>query len=363
MLGQRPAYLMACSVLGALAVVAIAPDPAWARSAVLTAWQLNTAANQVEVTLNGPVKPRYFLVAQPTRIVVDLPGTKVGKVEAKQGADGPIRQVRVSQFQKQRTRIVIELAPDVVLAAGQVNLQQVGQRWIIRPLIAQSQPVAQPVSPPSSPGLAQSSPGLPETPVPVVAMPPAVTNATSSPATFSVPVPTLATPTLSTLPPAVKPGQPTKVSVPPLNPSPVTAPRSAGVPRTATTSSPTTAVFSSLPSLSVTTTEPVTAEPTMLPAAAAITSRPVTVRVPPLNSSGNRNNSAKPTVAVPLPPSVSIAPSTGTTPPGIPAPSQLRRQVKIPVIQFGQPLPLAGSSPLLPPTEPGAILLPIENPK
>ncbi len=85
--------------------------------------------------------PRYFLMAQPARIVLDLPDTQVGDVKMQESYGGAVRQVRVSQFQPGMTRIVMELSPDVTLAPAQAKLEKVkgqpgGDRWVLRPLIA-----------------------------------------------------------------------------------------------------------------------------------------------------------------------------------------------------------------------------------
>lgn len=105
-------------------------------------WQYDSTANRLEVTVKDGVKPRYFLMAQPARIVLDLPDTEIGSVQTQKTFEGAIRQIRVSQFQPGLTRIVLELSPDTVLAREQAQLQQVGSaeksgRWVLRPLLAQ----------------------------------------------------------------------------------------------------------------------------------------------------------------------------------------------------------------------------------
>ncbi|UBF24897.1 AMIN domain-containing protein [Kovacikia minuta CCNUW1] len=126
-------------------VAALAIDPAQAGS--LTNWQFNSTANQLELTVKDGTTPRYFLMAQPARIVVDLPNTSIGTVSTQQTYTGAIRQIRVSQFQPGLTRIVMELSPEVSLAPGQVKLEKVkgDSRWLLRPLFAQSPTATSPV--------------------------------------------------------------------------------------------------------------------------------------------------------------------------------------------------------------------------
>ncbi len=123
------------SLIGIITTVVKAgsvPVPA----AVLAEWRFNPDANQLEVTLQNQTTPQYFVLAQPPRIVLDLPNTQVGKVASQQSYSGAVRKVRVSQFQPDITRIVLELSPEVVLAVGQMQLQRTsltgkGDRWLL----------------------------------------------------------------------------------------------------------------------------------------------------------------------------------------------------------------------------------------
>ncbi|HEY9858573.1 MAG TPA: AMIN domain-containing protein, partial [Candidatus Obscuribacterales bacterium] len=122
-------------VIGAIA------QTAPVQAAILTQWQFNSTTNQLEITVPEGTQPRYFLLAKPARIVLDLPNTQMGSVPTEQTLSGPVQQIRVSQQQAGSTRIVMQLAPNVVFAPGQVKLEQVGTskagtRWVLRPLIA-----------------------------------------------------------------------------------------------------------------------------------------------------------------------------------------------------------------------------------
>jgi len=122
---------------GAIATVVVAAP---AQAAALTQWRFDPVSQQLEVTIPPGTTPRYFLLAQPTRIVMDLPNIDMGAVSEQETYQGAVRQIRVSQFQPGLTRIVLELSPDAVLAPGQVQLQQLtatsnaSARWALRPL-------------------------------------------------------------------------------------------------------------------------------------------------------------------------------------------------------------------------------------
>lgn len=160
---------------GAIAVaMAIAPlaSAVLAQSpAQLTTWRFDPVTQRLEINLNGGTTPRYFLLAQPARIVLDLPNTRVGNVPEQQTYAGAVRQIRVGQFQPGLTRIVIELSPNAVLGVGQVELQNVADtgsdRWVLRPILADQPESVPPVASrptPAPPAASSEAPEAPEAP-------------------------------------------------------------------------------------------------------------------------------------------------------------------------------------------------------
>jgi hypothetical protein len=159
-----------------IATLTAAPS---AQAAMLSGWDFDPSSQELTITVPGGTTPRYFLAAEPARIVLDLPNTDIGTVPLEQTYGGAIRAIRVAQFEPGVTRIVLELAPGTVLAPGQVDLQQVdagtgqGDRWVLRPLLAGDAPVASSTSStmPSSPV------ATPPTPTEAIAIPtPPVSN-------------------------------------------------------------------------------------------------------------------------------------------------------------------------------------------
>ena len=195
----------AVGFLGAIGAIVLTSTVV--QAATLSNWSFNPSNNQLEVSLPEGVQPRYFLVAEPARIVLDLPSTQVGAVPTEGNYSGAIQQIRVAQFQPDLARIVLRLSPDTVLAPGQVKLEKVGsveqgaQRWTLRPLVAdaaspvasagQTQPVApNPISPSSVSSITSSAPyPLPNpdiSPVPT-GLPPALPTIASAATTVVVP--------------------------------------------------------------------------------------------------------------------------------------------------------------------------------
>lgn len=157
------------------------------QAATLTSWRFDPVSNQLEVNIKEGTTPRFFLITQPTRIVLDLPNTKLEQVASQQTYSGAIRQVRTAQFEENVVRIVLELSPGVALAPELVQLQQPqpgnNERWILRPLIAAaSQPTV--VSP--SPTQTAVNPVIPPLDLPSTTLPPATTN-NQQPVVVSVP--------------------------------------------------------------------------------------------------------------------------------------------------------------------------------
>lgn len=203
------------SLIGMMTIVAVVSGRTPVQAALLASWRFDPATNQLEVTLQDRTTPRYFLLAQPARIVLDLPNTQLGKVATQQNYSGAVRQVRVSQFEKGVTRIVLELSPEVVLAPGQVQLQRAqpqrtqGDRWLLRPgIVAQITPAQTQI------------PSIPSTFPPAIndrqqvgdISVPTLTQGAAKPVTASN-----GTQTNATLPPATFGSQqPTVVTVPPL---------------------------------------------------------------------------------------------------------------------------------------------------
>lgn len=122
----------------ALATVAAIARPA--EATVLSNWAFDSGTRQLQVVLPNGITPRYFLLAEPTRIVLDIPNTDVGNIPTEQTYAGTIRSIRIAQFDNRSTRIVMELAPNTVLDPQQAQLDQiVGEdqtRWVLQPLLS-----------------------------------------------------------------------------------------------------------------------------------------------------------------------------------------------------------------------------------
>lgn len=327
-------------------------------AAPLTRWAFDPATDQLEITVPKGITPRYFLAAEPARIVLDLPGIDVGAVSMQQAyTTGAIRQIRIAQFQPSQARIVLELSADAVLAPGQVELRRVsesagGDRWILRPLLAAAMP---PVAAAPAPAVAPVPPVSSVTPTPAVSpASPASPVPIAPPASAVAPVPaaptvptTIATPSMTF--PLATPATPAEIpampaepprrapeALPPLEPGalqiPVELPpaqTAAGSPSQESQNPGDRSL--SAPVLPASPTPPVSAElPAPGTAAAPSSGQSGLINVPSVRSVPAPSSPQAPTAAAARLP---VAASGGQSAAGSPSS----------VVEFGQPLPLQSS--------------------
>lgn len=102
-------------------------------AARLESWRFDTNQNQLEINTTGAVQPKAQLIFNPTRLVIDLPQTVFGRPQVTQPVGGAIRSIRVGQFDKETTRIVIEITSGYTLDPQQVKFTSItDRRWIVK---------------------------------------------------------------------------------------------------------------------------------------------------------------------------------------------------------------------------------------
>ena len=104
-----------------------------AEAARLKFWRFESAANRLELKTDGAVQPKAQLIFNPTRLVIDLPGTTLERPTVKQQFGGAIRTVRVGQFDEKTTRMVLELSPGYSLDPQQVKFRgETSTQWTVQ---------------------------------------------------------------------------------------------------------------------------------------------------------------------------------------------------------------------------------------
>ncbi|AFZ48388.1 N-acetylmuramoyl-L-alanine amidase [Cyanobacterium stanieri PCC 7202] len=102
----------------------------WAGS--LQYWRFNQNLSRLEIVTESNVTPRAQLMANPTRLVVDLPNTQVGET-LRQEVSSYVREVRVGQLNNQTARIVVELSGNYTMRPWQVRVRSLApNRWYVQ---------------------------------------------------------------------------------------------------------------------------------------------------------------------------------------------------------------------------------------
>lgn len=104
-----------------------------AEAAKLQSWRFDVSQNRLHFITDEGVQPRAQLIVNPTRLVIDLPGTTLGQPAIQQILGRTIRSMRVGQFNPQTTRLVIELAAGYTLDPRQVKVNgESPSRWSVQ---------------------------------------------------------------------------------------------------------------------------------------------------------------------------------------------------------------------------------------
>jgi N-acetylmuramoyl-L-alanine amidase len=103
-----------------------------AEAARLQSWRFDASQNRLYITTDGGVQPKAQLIFNPTRLVIDLPGTSLGRSSVSQEVSGAIESVRVGQFDTETTRIVIELRDGFTIDPQQVKFRGISpSEWTV----------------------------------------------------------------------------------------------------------------------------------------------------------------------------------------------------------------------------------------
>lgn len=114
-----------------------------AEAARLQSWQFEADQNRLTFSTDSGVQPKAQLLSNPTRLVIDLPGTSLGGVTRQQAIGGAIREIRVGQVDDQTARIVVELANGYTLDPQGVKFRGVSpSQWTVE--LPSPQPIGTP---------------------------------------------------------------------------------------------------------------------------------------------------------------------------------------------------------------------------
>ncbi|MEG4346534.1 N-acetylmuramoyl-L-alanine amidase [Microcoleus sp. A003_D6] len=103
-----------------------------AEAARLQSWRFDASENRLYIRTDGGVQPKAQLIFNPTRLVIDLPGTSLGRPSISKPLSGAIESVRVGQFDGDTTRIVVEIRDGFTLDPQQVKFRGISpSEWTV----------------------------------------------------------------------------------------------------------------------------------------------------------------------------------------------------------------------------------------
>ena len=114
------------SILGAL----VFGSPAEAGQ--LLSWEFAKNKDRLVFITDEGVQPRAKLISNPTRLVIELPGTTLGRTTVKETYSGAIRGFRIGQSTSNTVNLVIELAPGYTIDPERVKFRGVSPtEWTV----------------------------------------------------------------------------------------------------------------------------------------------------------------------------------------------------------------------------------------
>lgn len=96
-----------------------------AKAGKIISWDFAEQDNNLVFTTDEGVQPEAQLLSNPTRLVIDLPGTTLGRETVKETYQGAIRGFRIGQPESNTSRIVLELAPGYTLDSDEIEFEGV----------------------------------------------------------------------------------------------------------------------------------------------------------------------------------------------------------------------------------------------
>ena len=102
-----------------------------AEAARLQFWRFDPAENRLTFTTDDSIQPTAQLLSNPTRLVIDMPGTTLRAPET-QSLEGAIKTISVSELDAETTRLIVEYNPGYTVDPGQVQVRgESARQWAV----------------------------------------------------------------------------------------------------------------------------------------------------------------------------------------------------------------------------------------
>ncbi|MFN6516145.1 MAG: serine hydrolase [Nostoc sp. CreGUA01] len=104
-----------------------------AKASQLQSWYFDSSQNQLHLTTTSGIQPKAFLLDNPNRLVIDLPGTTLNSDSVKQSFGNAVKEIRIGKPDAQTTRFVVELAPGYDVTSQNVSIKGDSRtHWIVK---------------------------------------------------------------------------------------------------------------------------------------------------------------------------------------------------------------------------------------
>ncbi|MGL4881501.1 MAG: AMIN domain-containing protein, partial [Waterburya sp.] len=90
----------------------------------IISWEFEEQDNNLIFETDEGVQPEAELLSNPTRLVIDLPGTTLGRETVKESFNGTVRGFRIGQSEPDTSRIVVEFAPGYTVDSDEIEFEE-----------------------------------------------------------------------------------------------------------------------------------------------------------------------------------------------------------------------------------------------
>ncbi|MEH1815165.1 MAG: serine hydrolase [Nostoc sp.] len=94
-----------------------------AKASQLQSWYYDSSQNQLDLTTTSGIEPKAFLLDNPNRLVIDLPGTNFNSDTVKRSFGKAVKEIRLGKPDSQTTRFVVELAPGYDVTSQNISVK------------------------------------------------------------------------------------------------------------------------------------------------------------------------------------------------------------------------------------------------
>ncbi|MBE9047040.1 N-acetylmuramoyl-L-alanine amidase [Pleurocapsales cyanobacterium LEGE 10410] len=103
-----------------------------AKAGKIISWEFEEQDNNLVFITDEGVQPEAELLSNPTRLVIDLPGTILGRETVKENYQGAVRGFRIGQPEPDTSRIVVEFAPGYTIDPDDIEFRGISPtHWTV----------------------------------------------------------------------------------------------------------------------------------------------------------------------------------------------------------------------------------------